>query len=108
MKNKRWLPLLMVLAILAIAGFQGYWISKSYEREERMLERSTNGQFRETVLGLQTAKLKLDRLTAVSGDSVRSLEGLKAFYQRRRGKDESLVLFHPRLALRIPSPTGLI
>lgn len=61
-KNKRWLPALMAITILAIAGFQVYWISKSYEREERMLERSSNNLFRETIRSLQAAKLKLDRL----------------------------------------------
>lgn len=88
--------MLMVLAILAIAGFQAYWISKTYDREERILERSTNGLFRETVLGLQTAKLKLDRLAATGGDSVRSLQQFKAFYQRRHGNDDGRHRFNPR------------
>lgn len=57
------MPLLMVLTILAIAGFQVYWISKSYEREERMLERSSNNYFGETMRSLQTAKLKLDKFS---------------------------------------------
>lgn len=69
MKNKRWLPALMVLTILAIAGFQVYWINKSYEREERTLEMRTNVLFRETIRGLQATKLKLDRLGADSGNA---------------------------------------
>ncbi|WP_345238705.1 HAMP domain-containing sensor histidine kinase [Flavisolibacter ginsenosidimutans] len=67
--NKRWLPALMVLTILAIAGFQVYWLSKTYEREERTLDRSTNMQFRETLLGLQAAKLKLDKLASDSDNA---------------------------------------
>ena len=89
MKNKRWLPLLMVLAILAIAGFQAYWISKTYEREERMLERNTNVQFRETLLGLQTARLALDRLMVVGGDSMHTMGGAKEMLERHIKDDES-------------------
>jgi len=64
----KWLPLLMGMTILAIAGFQVYWISKSYEREQRTLEMRTNVMFRETMRNLQSAKLKLDRL-GVAPDS---------------------------------------
>lgn len=67
MKNIKWMPLLMALTILAIAGFQVYWINKTYEREERTLDMRTNMQFRETIRGLQTAKLKLDKLSSDSG-----------------------------------------
>jgi two-component system phosphate regulon sensor histidine kinase PhoR len=56
------MPLLMVVTILIIAGFQVYWLQKTYEREERTLEMRTNMLFRETVLSLQASKLKLDRL----------------------------------------------
>ena len=52
----------MVITILAISGFQIYWISKGVEREERTLDMRTNMMFRETIRQLQTAKLKLDRL----------------------------------------------
>lgn len=51
----------MGLTIVAIAGFQVYWLGKTYEREERGLEMRTNTLFRETVRTLQAAKLKLDR-----------------------------------------------
>lgn len=78
------MPLLMILTVVAIAGFQVYWISKTYEREERTLEMRTNMLFRETMRGLQTAKLKLERLP-VSTDSsntrilvTRELPGRKA------------------------------
>lgn len=52
---------MMVLTILAIAGFQYYWLKKAYERERHGLERSTNFTFRESVHLLQASKLKLDR-----------------------------------------------
>ena len=59
----KWMPVLMTLTILAIAAFQIYWLKKAYDREERTLEIRTNIAFRETVHGLQAAKLKLDRST---------------------------------------------
>jgi two-component system phosphate regulon sensor histidine kinase PhoR len=62
-QNIKWLPVLMAITILAIVGFQVYWINKSYEREERTLDMRTNVMFRETIRNLQTAKLKLDKLS---------------------------------------------
>lgn len=53
----------MVVTILAIAGFQVYWLTKAYEREERTLEMRTNVLFRETVRFVQASKLKLDSLS---------------------------------------------
>src|ERR671913_291492 len=58
----KWLPLLMVLTIMAIIVFQVYWLSKAYEREKRTLEMRSNFLFRETVFNLQGSKLKLDKL----------------------------------------------
>jgi two-component system, OmpR family, phosphate regulon sensor histidine kinase PhoR len=66
LRNIKWLPLLMVLTIITITGFQLYWLKKAYEREERNLDMRTNYMFRETVFALQSSKLKLDRLV---GDS---------------------------------------
>lgn len=65
-KNIRLLPLLMVLTILGIAGFQYYWLSKAYEREKWNLGMRSNFLFRETVFGLQSVRLKLDRIGADS------------------------------------------
>lgn len=56
----------MAITILAIGGFQVYWLTKAYEREERTLEMRTNTLFRETVRSVQASKIKLDSL---SGDS---------------------------------------
>lgn len=71
LRNIKWLPVLMALSILAIAAFQFYWLQKAYERERIGLERQTNMLFRETVRGLQAAKLKLDRVAdTVKGNRV--------------------------------------
>src|SRR6476646_7282358 len=61
LKNIRWMPVLMLITIFAIAAFQFYWLQKAYDREKRTLEMRTNILFRETVRDLQAAKLKLDR-----------------------------------------------
>jgi two-component system phosphate regulon sensor histidine kinase PhoR len=89
MKDIKWMPLLMALTILAIAGFQVYWINKTYNREERTLDMRTNTQFRETVRNLQTSKLKLDKL---SSDSVNSTQ----FIIQRESGDNSTVKLLPR------------
>src|SRR5690349_11657261 len=58
----RWPVIAMVLAILAITGFQGYWLKNNYDREKQNLDIKTNAAFRQTILKLQSSKLKLDRL----------------------------------------------
>jgi len=71
-KHIKLIPILMLLTILGIAAFQIYWLKKAYDREERTLEVRTNMAFRETIHGLQSAKLKLDRFPP---DSVIRLGG---------------------------------
>lgn len=69
LKHIRWMPVLMALTILGIAGFQYYWLKKAFEREERNLEMRSNFTFRETVHSLQASKLKLDRIIVDSSQS---------------------------------------
>jgi two-component system phosphate regulon sensor histidine kinase PhoR len=71
MKNIKWMPALMAVTILIIAGVQVYWLNKAYEREQRTLEMRTNMLFRETIRSLQSAKLKLDSLAGDSAISSR-------------------------------------
>jgi len=49
----------MVITLIGIIGFQGWWLKNNYDREKRALEISTNVKFQEAVRGLQAAKLKL-------------------------------------------------
>src|SRR5215204_3224645 len=72
LKDFKWLPVLMGITILAIVGFQVYWINKSYEREERTLDMRSNMMFRETMRNLQTTKLKLDKLSLTPDSSGRT------------------------------------
>jgi two-component system, OmpR family, phosphate regulon sensor histidine kinase PhoR len=61
-KHIKWMPVLMTLTIVGLATFQLYWLKKAYEREARTLEIRSNITFRESIQGLQAAKLKIDRV----------------------------------------------
>jgi two-component system phosphate regulon sensor histidine kinase PhoR len=50
----------MAIAIIAITGFQGYWLKNNYEREKQALLLKTNTAFRETITTLQASKLRID------------------------------------------------
>ena len=63
----RWLAILMGIAILGITGFQLYWLTQNYAREKKTLTIKAEVTFRETILHLQVAKLKLDGL---NGDTL--------------------------------------
>ena len=52
-------PILMVITILVVTGFQVYWLKNNYDRERRTLQIKTNVAFQETVRHLQALKLKL-------------------------------------------------
>ena len=73
-------PVLMLITILVVTGFQGYWLKNNYDREKKTLEIKTNVAFQETVRGLQMIKLKLKN---VFGDS--SIQNFKT--RIRLGKD---------------------
>lgn len=60
MNRLRWLALLMGVAILGITGFQVYWLAGNYAREKQSLSIRSEAVFRETILELQVAKLRLD------------------------------------------------
>ncbi len=53
-------PFLMVISILGIAAFQFYWLQQNYAREKKTLTIKSEVAFRETIMQLQVAKLKLD------------------------------------------------
>lgn len=55
------MALLMIVAIIGITGFQLYWLKDNYDREKQNLEIKTHASFRQTVLELQSFKVKLDR-----------------------------------------------
>ena len=59
MKKLRWLTVLMVVTLVVIAGFQGYWLKNNYDREKRSLEIKAGVHFQETVRQLQAMKFKM-------------------------------------------------
>lgn len=67
--------ILMVMAILAIIAFQGYWMYKNYEEEEKTLQIRTTAMFRNVAYRLQAENLKGDTnvyVWATSGPAVRA------------------------------------
>jgi two-component system, OmpR family, phosphate regulon sensor histidine kinase PhoR len=52
-------PLLMLVTILVVTGFQVYWLKNSYDREKRALQIKANMAFQDAVRRLQVVKLKL-------------------------------------------------
>src|SRR5688572_4621014 len=63
MKRLRGSAILMIIAILGITGFQGYWLKNNYDREKQALDIKTNASFRQTILKLQSSKLKLETIS---------------------------------------------
>lgn len=59
----------MIIAILAITGFQLYWLKNNYDREKQNLDIKTMASFRQTILRLQSSKLGLERYN-INIDSV--------------------------------------
>jgi two-component system, OmpR family, phosphate regulon sensor histidine kinase PhoR len=88
LKSKKWLPLIMVITILAIAGFQAYWLQKSYDREERTLEMRSYILFRETIRSLQASKLKLDRFIIDTSSQPRLFAGEHGHERDRMSRHE--------------------
>ena len=69
MNRLRWLALLMGVAILGITGFQLYWLKQNYAREKKSLTIKSEITFRDAVMQLQVAKLKLDGVVWNGNDS---------------------------------------
>lgn len=63
MQKLRWLAILMGATILGITGFQGYWLKNNYDQEKQNIEITSSAGFRQTILELQSSKLRLDKVT---------------------------------------------
>src|SRR5687768_6232833 len=60
MSKVRWLSILMGITILAITGFQFYWLRQNYTWEQAAMEMRTDMLFRQTIMKLQVLSLNLD------------------------------------------------
>jgi len=60
MPKTKALATLMLLAILAITGFQIFWLGQQYGREKKLLITKSDMLFRESIFTLQAEKLKLE------------------------------------------------
>jgi two-component system, OmpR family, phosphate regulon sensor histidine kinase PhoR len=83
----RWSVIAMVLAILAITGFQGYWIKNNYDREKQNFEINTSASFRQTILRLQASKVKLDRWTLKFDSLDLQAPGARMMREFKKGKN---------------------
>jgi len=52
-------PILIIITLLVLIGFQAYWLKDNYDREKRTMQIKTGIAFQETIRQLQTSKLKL-------------------------------------------------
>ncbi len=98
MKKSRVAATLMIIAILAITGFQVYWLKNNYDREKQNLDFRTNAAFRQTILRLQATKLKLEKIfridSSVTSDIMFTTKrpGMSVSRPARRGEPAITVL----------------
>jgi two-component system, OmpR family, phosphate regulon sensor histidine kinase PhoR len=92
--------LVVFITVLAITGFQVYWLRDSYFREQKALEIKVNGLFRETAMQVQDSVWQR-KITYVTNDSLKkgivTRDGSVGFVQtvqpdQKTAKAASLVL----------------
>ena len=99
MKKLRWPAILMITAIIAVTGFQLYWLKNNYDREKQNLDIRTMSSFRQTILRLQSSKLGFDRFslnfdqTRIPDTVTSSTKGNRGFDDRRNRRREPEINF---------------
>jgi two-component system, OmpR family, phosphate regulon sensor histidine kinase PhoR len=95
MKQKKLIPgpVLMVVSILGITAFLLYWLKQSYNREEKSLKIKTEMAFRETIMQLQVAKLKLG---GTEWDVKDSSRGKRKIILHNAGSEDVSIQFKPK------------
>jgi two-component system, OmpR family, phosphate regulon sensor histidine kinase PhoR len=78
---------LMLLAILAIVAFQGYWLRKNYRDEVENLHLRTNTLFRDVVQESQIERLRLDTNVKIRMSSRTGEPGVSASFHTFRMSD---------------------
>lgn len=74
MTKLRGLSILMAAALVAIAGFQVYWIKDNYDREKKAVEVKAQALFRETVREVQDGVLQKKLRLVLKDTSQRELK----------------------------------
>ena len=69
MGKLRWLGFLMGFTVLAVTGFQLYWLKQNYAREKKSLNIKSEMAFREAILQLQVDKFKMNGVNWSSDSS---------------------------------------
>lgn len=88
--NKRRLHtpvILMLLAIMAVLGFQVYWLNKNYREEKQLLRIRTNVLFHDAVNQCQVEKLKLDSTIKVRVSASKDAVGMMNIIRRKVDND---------------------
>ncbi|MFT3909531.1 MAG: HAMP domain-containing sensor histidine kinase [Ferruginibacter sp.] len=65
---------LMLLTILAVAGFQFFWLKQTYDREQVALLAKADYTFRDVIQQLQVSKLKLDSFSIGDTSEIKKIE----------------------------------
>ncbi|MHA4843080.1 sensor histidine kinase [Flavitalea antarctica] len=102
--RRKYIPIgLMLLAILAIAFFQGYWLYKTFGDEKQTLNIRTNVLFRESIFESQAARFNLDTAGTIKiGDKVEAIRVLSNVQNRMQIVD-STVPGEKRVMLKLRS-----
>ena len=79
--------ILMLLAIVAVAAFQIYWLNKNYREEKQLLGIHTNILFHDAMDLCRAAKLKLDSPMRVRGRMTGDAVKMTNVLRRRAGMD---------------------
>jgi two-component system, OmpR family, phosphate regulon sensor histidine kinase PhoR len=100
---------LMLLSILVIATFQGFWLKKNYEEQRKFLEARTGVLFRETVLAMQAIKLNMTYKVKLDDEEdlvsmTRELETKTGDSSRGKVKTSRAVVFLGRHDSQLPPP----
>jgi len=85
------LAFLMGITIIAITGFQLYWLKQNYDREKNALSIKSEVAFRQTMDRLQLSKLKLDGLWMDSAH-----RGDVKIFMKDDNEDKMHIRFNPK------------
>lgn len=97
----------MLVSMILLAAFQGWWLYKSYREEQETLDIRTGILFRETIYQLQVAGLKLDSGVSVSIPSRSDAVGVITTL-RSKMRDSLITVTVPDTTRRLPGKSALI